>query len=287
MDLSAALLTVPVFMLAWAGADMLLTSRRRSAGFMNRSFQNSGAKPVKDFIHHVGHLGPNQALLKIDRFRNRLDLLLLRSGFPYGWGLEDLLFYKEASVIVMALFLARTGVHQPLVWIILLVASFWMFDLLLEMRGTNRRTEMQRELPGLVDLMVLTIESGLDLMVAIERIFEKMKPGPLREEVQVLLQESRLGSPRREILQRWAHRTGLTDVQSLSSLIIQSEEMGSPLANVLRNYAEDMRSRRILRAEELAAKLPVKILFPMMIFFFPIVFVIILGPVALQFLRNK
>jgi tight adherence protein C len=201
--------------------------------------------------------------------------------------MEDLLFYKEASVIVSALFMAQLGVRQPVTWLIILTAAFWSLDFALQMRGSRRRTEMQRELPGLVDLMVLTVESGLDLIVAVERIFEKMKPGPLRDEIQVLLQESRLGAPRKEILLRWAYRTGLSDAQSLSSLIIQSEEMGTPLANVLRNYSEDMRNRRILRAEELAGKIPVKIIFPMMVFFFPIVFVIILGPVALEFMRNK
>jgi tight adherence protein C len=113
-----------------------------------------------------------------------------------------------------------------------------------------------------------------------------MKPTALRDEIQTLLQESRLGASRRDILKRWAHRTGLSDVQSLSSIIIQSEEMGSPLAGVMRNYAEDMRTRRILRAEELAGKIPVKILFPMLVFFFPIVFAIILGPVAMDFLKN-
>jgi tight adherence protein C len=278
---------VPVFFLAWAGADMLLSSRRRSLGFRNRAFPNSGAQPLREFIHQVGRFGPNQALLKIPWFHRRLDDLLLRSGFPYGWGMEDLLFYKEASVIVAVLLLTQLGARQPLLWGILLVGSFWSLDILLHMRASTRRTEMQRELPGLVDLMVLTVESGLDLIVAVERIFEKMKPGPLRDELQVLLQESRLGAPRREILERWAWRTGLSDAQSLASLIIQSEEMGTPLSNVLRNYAEDMRSRRILRAEELAGKIPVKILFPMMVFFFPIVFVIILGPVALEFMRNK
>ena len=101
-----------------------------------------------------------------------------------------------------------------------------------------------------------------------------------------MIQENRLGTSRKEALQRWAYRTGLPDIQSLTSMIIQSEELGTSLATVLRTYAEDMRNRRILRAEEIAGKIPVKILFPMMVFFFPIVFVIILGPVALDFMKN-
>jgi len=287
MDASTLLLAVPIFMLAYAGADLLLSSRRRSLPFLNRSFSKQGTKPLAEFIHHIARLGPNQALLKVPWFQKKMDSLLLHSGFAFGWGAEDLLFYKEMSVVLAFLFLWKTNQHNPLVWILMLVAAFWSMDFYLGMRGSSRRAEMQRELPGLVDLLVLTIESGLDLLVAIERIFEKMKPGPLREELQVLLQESRLGSPRKEVIERWAARTGLADAQSMASLIIQSEDMGTPLANVLRNYAEDMRNRRIMRAEELAGKIPVKILFPMMVFFFPIVFAIILGPVAFEFMRAK
>ena len=167
-----------------------------------------------------------------------------------------------------------------------MIMGFFLPDLLLRMRATGRQTAMQRALPGFVDLLALAVESGLDLVVSVERITEKMSPGALRDELQAFLQESRLGASRRDILQRWAFRTGLADAQSLASLIIQSEEMGTPLANVLRSYAEDMRNRRILRAEEIAGKIPVKILFPMMVFFFPIVFVIILGPMAVQFLKD-
>ena len=176
--------------------------------------------------------------------------------------------------------------NEPLAWAVAVLGGFLIPDLLLRLRAGERRTQMQRTLPGLVDLLALAVESGLDLVVSIERITEKMTRGPLREELQTLLQESRLGASRRDILKRWAFRTGLADAQSLSSLVIQSEEMGTPLANVLRNYAEDMRSRRVLRAEEIAGKIPVKILFPMMVFFFPIVFVIILGPVAMEIFKN-
>jgi tight adherence protein C len=167
-----------------------------------------------------------------------------------------------------------------------LLAAFWLLDIYLQMRGKERKANIQKELPSFVDLMALLVESGLDLMVAIERIFEKMKQSDLRQELQILLQEARLGASRKDILQRWAHRTDLADAQSLSSLVIQSDEMGTPLAQVLRSYGEDMRSRRILRAEEIASKIPVKILFPMIVFFFPIVFVILLGPVALQFFKG-
>jgi tight adherence protein C len=111
-----------------------------------------------------------------------------------------------------------------------------------------------------------------------------MKDNALKEELQTLIQENRLGTPRKEALEHFAFRAPSADIISLTSMIIQSEELGTSLATVLRSYAEDMRNRRISRAEELAGKMPVKILFPMMVFFFPIVFVIIFGPLALNFI---
>ena len=145
-----------------------------------------------------------------------------------------------------------------------------------------RSGEIGRSLPGFIDLLTLTIEGGLDLMAALERILEKMKPGPLREELQTISQEIRLGTPRKDALEHWVYRTNLPDVQSLTAMIIQSEELGTGLATVLRSYADDMRVRRITQAEEAAGKAPLKILFPMMVFFFPIVFVVIFGPLAMS-----
>jgi len=287
MDLSNITLAIPVFFLMYAGADMLLSSRRSTVGRRERRSVRHTADSVRQFSRMIGESGLNQAVLRIKGLRERLDLLLLRSGYPFGWKAEDLLFYKEACVVAAALVLWLTGTRDALTWVLSVAISFWLFDIYLHLRGSERKAQMQRDLPSFIDLMALLVEGGLDLMVAIERIFEKMNTeGALREEIQTLLQEARLGSSRKDILQRWAHRTDLADSQSLASLIIQSDEMGTPLAQMLRSYGEDMRNRRILRAEEIAAKIPVKILFPMMVFFFPIVFAILLGPVALEFLKG-
>jgi len=172
--------------------------------------------------------------------------------------------------------------NDSLFWIGGIVVGFQFLDFYLSIKGKNRLGEIEIRLPGFIDLLTLTIEGGLDLMAAIERIIEKMKPGPLREELLMISQETRLGTPRKEALEHWVYRTNLPDIQSLTSMIIQSEELGTSLATVLRNYADDMRSRRITKAEEIAGKAPVKLLFPMVVFFFPVVFVIIFGPVAMS-----
>jgi tight adherence protein C len=287
LDVSTVALAVPIFFIAYSGMGMMLDTKRRSGYAFGQRHPSAATRSLQEFTRHIGEMGFNQAILRIKGFRERLDRLLLHSGHPFEWKAEDLLFYKEFLLIVALFFVWQSSMRGLFSTLLGAAAGFWLPDILLQIRGTGRKTIMHKQLPGLVDLMALTVESGLDLIVAIERIEEHIPRGPLRSELQVMMQESRLGASRKDILQHWAYRVELPDVQSLTSLIIQSEEMGTPLAGVLRSFAEDMRSRRILRAEEIAGKIPVKILFPMMVFFFPIVFVIILGPVALDFIKNS
>ncbi len=285
MDFKFILLALPIFFVLYQGLGIVLESRRTTSWSVRRRME-ADRPSLSKLSGLIGQVGFNQALLRWKIFRNRLDLLLVRGGHPYGWKVQDLLFYKEVGAVLAAGLAWCLDLNDPLILVIAAFIGFWIPDIFLQMSGSSRRTSMRRQLPGYVDLLALSVESGLDLLVATERIYDKMKPGALRDEIQTLIQESRLGAARRDLLQRWAYRTGLTDAQSLVSLVNQSEEMGTPLVGVLRSYAEDMRTRRILQAEEFAGKIPVKILFPMMVFFFPIVFVIILGPMALDFWKS-
>ncbi len=289
MDFATFLITLIIFVLVYQGAGLYLEARqakRSSAWSQSSSASASSRSSLRDVIGKISHAGFNKAILRNKRFRERLELMLIRSGYIWGWKPEDLLFYKELGAIFGLVLVWQSEQTQPLVWIGAAAVGFILPDFYVKGKGSARLAQIQRQLPGLVDLIALALESGLDLLAAIERIIGKMKPGALREELQTLIQENRLGTPRKEALQHLAFRAPLSDVQSLTSMIIQSEELGTSLATVLRSYAEDMRSRRVLRAEEIAGKMPVKILFPMMVFFFPIVFVIIFGPLALDFMKN-
>jgi Flp pilus assembly protein TadB len=288
MDLSSLFIALPIFFLAYQGIGLLMDSRTHSnlGPSLNDRGSISPQQAMREFTNLSAKLGFNKTLLRNKKLSDRLDLLLLRSGYPFGWKSEDFLFCKELGMVFMVILLWAAGEGQPLIWLLGLCLGFWMPDVYMKAKGTARQTAIQRQLPGFIDLSALTLESGLDLMAAIERILEKMKPSSLKEELSILLQENRLGTPRKEALQHLAFRVNLPDIHSLTSIIIQSEELGTGLATVLRNYSEDMRNRRIMRAEELAGKMPVKLLFPMMVFFFPIVFVIIFGPLALNLMSN-
>lgn len=288
MNFGDFILGFAIFSVVYQGVGFWMETRATQT--MDRSFgrQRRGPTPnvVQQFSNFTAKLGFNRRLLRNNKLNERLYLLLLRAAFPFAWNVEDFLVIKELAVCGAALVLFRFGVSQPLFWLMGLVAGFWLPDYYLKIKGSSRMTSIQRQLPGFVDLVALTLESGLDLLVAMERILEKLKPSPLRDEMQALLQETRLGTPRKEAFQHLSFRVNLPDIQSLSASIIQSEELGTGLATLLRNYSEDMRNRRIFRAEEIAGKAPVKVLFPIMVFFFPIVFVVIFGPLAVNFLSS-
>lgn len=281
MDLTTLLFAVPIFFLAYQAMDLFIDSRQTPASWGKRKGSPS-RRSTSASGSLSAHLGFNKIFLDQKRWREPWERMLLRSGNPGGWTVADLLLYKEIAAAAVAFSFWYFEITPAWLAPAGLLIGFLLPDFYLKTKITKRKADIQRQLPGFVDLLALAIESGLDLLAAIERILEKMKPSELRGELQTLIQENRLGTPRKEALQHWAFRTDLSDVSSLTSMIIQSEELGTTLASVLRTFAEDMRSKRILRAEEVAGKAPVKILVPMMIFFFPIIFAIIFGPIALS-----
>ncbi len=289
MELSTILIAVPIFFIIYQGVGMFFESRseKQWIPLSKPDKEDLGQKTLREFTHLSGKVGFNKYILRYEKLNRRLELLLLRSGHPFGWKAENLLFFKELFGIFMCFLLWRFDLGQPLTYLMGFVVGFWLPDLYIQSKVGARQLSIQRMLPGFIDLMALTLEGGLDFLAAVERISDKMRTGDLKDELGMMIQECRLGTPRKEALQHLAFRVNLPDVQSLTSIVIQSEELGTGLASVLRSYAEDMRSKRILRAEDMAGKAPVKLLFPMMVFFFPIVFVIIFGPIALNFMQTK
>lgn len=144
----------------------------------------------------------------------------------------------------------------------------------------SRQQEIQNTLPDALDLLVVCVEAGLGLNQALMRVgeeVERMSPA-LSEEMALVNLQIRAGNTREESLKNFAERTGLEDVQSLVSMMIQADRFGTSIAKALRVHADTLRTKRRQRAEEQAAKLSVKMLFPLIFFVFPSIFVVILGP---------
>ena len=153
----------------------------------------------------------------------------------------------------------------------------------------RRQDRMDKALPDVLDLLIVCMEAGLSLQASINRLSDEIKPlsKDLYNELQLTNAELRTGIPRETAMKNLGERTGVQNIKSLVGLMIQSDKMGASIAQALRTHASFLRVQRAQKAEEKAAKLPVKILFPMLVFIFPAVFVVILGPAVIQILHSN
>jgi tight adherence protein C len=160
--------------------------------------------------------------------------------------------------------------------------SFWLRRAI-----GSRKDALQRGIPDALDLMVVCVEAGLGLDQAIGRVGEEVKRAhpELSDELHILALELRTGLSRREALRNLAHRTDLEEVKNLVALLVQTDRFGTSIGQALRVHADAMRTTRRLRAEELAAKLPVKLLLPLIFFIFPSMFIVLLGPACIKMIR--
>jgi tight adherence protein C len=180
-----------------------------------------------------------------------------------------------------------TSLNFMLFAVMLALIGFYLPDLWLRLRIARRKEEITKGFPDALDLMVVCVEAGTGLDAAINRVGEEMRLSNkvLSEEFRLLSLELRAGKPRGEALRNLALRTDIEDVNSLMTLLIQTEKFGTSIAQALRVYSDSMRTKRQQKAEELAAKLPVKLVFPLVLFIFPSLFVVIVGPAVIRIVR--
>lgn len=183
-------------------------------------------------------------------------------GFP---SMTQLIFYY--------VFVAACGYYAPSLW--------------LQKRIAHRQDALQRAIPDALDLMVVCVEAGLGLDQAIGRVGEEVRRAhpELSDELGLLSVELRTGVTRQEALRNLARRTDLEEVRNLVALLVQTDRFGTSIGQALRVHADSMRTTRRLKAEELAAKLPVKLLFPLVFFIFPSMFIVTIGPACIRMVR--
>jgi len=158
-------------------------------------------------------------------------------------------------------------------------------ELVLKQRIAQRRYHIVRALPDVLDLLTVSVNAGLGFDSALMKVTEKMK-GPLPAEVGQVLHEIKMGVARRDALRAMAERTGVLELRSLVSTIIQADQLGVSISKVLRLQSEGLRERRRQRAEEMAMKAPVKMLLPLVLFIFPTLFIVLLGPAVIQIIAS-
>jgi tight adherence protein C len=145
----------------------------------------------------------------------------------------------------------------------------------------GRRKEMEKTLPDIIDLLVISVEAGLGFEAAMGRVVQNV-PGELSKEFSRTLQETRVGVARQDALRAMVERTDVDDLNSFILSLIQADQFGVSIARMLRVQAEEMRIRRRQRIQEKAFKAPVKMIFPMMFCIFPSIFIVIIGPAAIS-----
>lgn len=172
------------------------------------------------------------------------------------------------------LFLAALGYYFPNLALMLMIR--------------HRQRELEEALPDAVDMMRVCVEAGLGLDAAMNRAGEEMdlRSQELADELKLVALDMRVGSTRERALQNFALRTGVDDVATFVTILLQSEHFGTNVAESLRVLSDTMREHRKVRAEEAAAKIPLKLLFPLIFFMFPALFVVILGPAVISIFRT-
>lgn len=222
---------------------------------------------------------------------SRLERAVARAGYRSSWVAPAFATIEIVLPAVLAVgALAWFGLREPTGWIAAalagvagrLVPGFW-----LDHRIAERRRQTQNGLPDVLDLLIVCLEAGSSLDQSIVKATDELEIAypALAEELRILTTETRAGKPRLEAFKNLAQRTNVEDVRALVSMLVQTDRFGTSVAQALRTLADTMRTKRQQSAEEKAAKVSVKLVFPLVLCLFPAFFVVILGPSVLTLFR--
>jgi tight adherence protein C len=223
-----------------------------------------------------------------DRIREKLDL----AGNPSGWTVERVTAGKVvgfAAALVVSLFLAlamRLGFLPTMGFVVLAsLAGYMAPNMYLYQQAYDRGEKLQRALPDAIDLLTISVESGLGFDAACAQVARNTE-GPLADEFARMLQEMQIGRGRSDALRSLADRTNLPDLRSFVSAMVQADAFGIPVGQVLRVQSSEIRVKRRQWAEEMAQKVPVKILVPLIFCILPCLFIAVLGPAGISIMGN-
>lgn len=216
----------------------------------------------------------------------KIERQAILAGRPEAWPLARILAAKVLAVflgsVIGLVFIVRIASTAGIgLGLGVAVFSYFVPDLLVLNRAKKRQTLIQDELPDILDQVTISIEAGLGFESALARAGER-GGGPMAEEVVRTVQDIRLGMSRRDAYQALAERSTVDDLRRFTKSIVQAEEFGIPISTVVRTQATEMRMKRRQRAEGRALKVPVKLLFPLIVCIMPVLFIVILAPALMN-----
>ncbi|MEV6965467.1 type II secretion system F family protein [Hamadaea sp. NPDC051192] len=215
---------------------------------------------------------------------SRLQKWLDYAGNPPGWPAERLMEMQGIGLLggaVVGFFfglLVSDSIPWIAVWTILgAVAGFWLPFVIVYDIGVRRQTTIRRQLPDALDLLTLSVEAGLGFDAAVAQVAGTL-PGEVGREFARMLHEMQMGQRRADALRALGSRTSVLELRTVATALLQATELGIPIADVLREQAREMRVKRRQYAEAAAAKVPVKVVFPLVFCLLPALFVVVIGP---------
>ncbi len=227
--------------------------------------------------------------------QNKLKMELAHAGFRSDSAMSIYLGVKFAcllffSVLGAAVFVPKYGINfNGLKWVIVMAGfGFYLPVIILWWLRRRRQQAIFLQLPDCLDLLVVCVESGLGLDAGMRKVCDEMSGHAkiISEEIALCNFQMQVGRPRREVLHDFGVRTGVDDVRSLAAILIQADRFGSSIAQALRVQSDSMRTRRKQLAEEKAAKTAVQLIFPLVLFIFPGIFVVLVGPAAINIMKT-
>ena len=249
---------------------------------LDRPFGERVVSPSMGHLTNLGHrfTAGDQA----DRMKHRLEL----AGNPPGWDVDRVIAFKVLGMfagLVLGVFIGFFLLGGLLPAIAATVGfallGFYLPNIILYQSAFNRSEQIRKDLPDALDLLTISVEAGLAFDAAVSQV-ARNTDGPLADEFFRVLQEMQIGMGRTEAMRALGERTDVDELQGFVTSMVQADAFGIPIANVLRVQAKEMRVKRSQRAEEQAQKVPVKILFPLIFCILPCLFIVVLGPAAIN-----
>lgn len=274
-----ALVFAATFLVTWA----LYPQRFLAAAQAQRAVQGGGlASSAGNVI--LQRLGALNRPLVSDSFARRMGRRFVAMGRPRMMPEEFIAMQELCAVLFGVLGLMLLNLLKgPLLAAIFFALFGFLFPYIWASDQIKKRHhKIQRALPYAIDLLTLSVEAGLDFQAAIATVVEKGRPGPLMEELGIMLGEIKFGKTREEALRNLADRVQLAVLTAFVTNLIQADRMGTSLGKILRIQSTQMRIDRTQRAEKLANEAPVKMLLPLVACFFPTVFMILFGPIVFR-----
>lgn len=244
-------------------------------------------KKKKTFLTYFRKLAMFNKPLCTGVLRQRLtkDLAMARVGLSP----EEFILVKEV-LVGLILFISFPSVKPDMIffWLCMGFAGGYMIpEFWLKGKIKSIKAVIVKELPDAIDLLGLCVNAGLDFMLSLKWVVEKSPPSVMVDELNTVLQEINVGKTRRDAIKDLAARYELPDLSTFARTLIQADKMGTSVTDALNILSEDMRLARYRRGEQLALKAPMKMLVPLLVFIFPVVGILVAGPIMLDFIENN